>query len=90
MEGFSPKLFPCLKGKRLPGLLQKKKEDGSEITPPSVTKEKEVSILDSGTRYGRINSMRELAVLGNESQLAQEMRQCRFLEMAAEQLFSME
>lgn len=79
-----------MKGEKITWFITEKKEDGSEITTPSVTKEKEVSILDSGTRYGRINSMRELAVLGNESQLAQEMRQCRFLEMAAEQLFSME
>ena len=88
--GIFSKAFSMFEGEKITWFITEKKEDGSEITTPSVTKEKEVSILDSGTRYGRINSMRELAVLGNESQLAQEMRQCRFLEMAAEQLFSME
>ena len=77
-------------GEKITYFITERKEDGSEITTPSVTKEKEVCILDSGTRYGRINSMRHLEALGKEDQLAEEQKQYRFLEMAANKLFSME
>lgn len=87
--GVYSKAFTMFEGEKITYFITEKKEDGSEISTASVTKEKEACILDSGTKYGRINSMRELAVLGNEEQLAEEMQQCRFFEMAAEQLFTM-
>ncbi len=88
--GVYSKAFTMFEGEKITYFITEKKEDGSEISTPSVTKEKEVCILDSGTRYDRINSMRKLAMIGNESQLAEEMQQCRFLEMAAEELFSIQ
>lgn len=85
--GVYSKAFSLFEGEKITYFITEKREDGSEISTPSVTKDKEVSILDSGTKYGRINSMRELAALGKAAQFETEMQQCRFLEMAAEQLF---
>ena len=89
-SGIYSKSFSMYEGEKITYFITERKEDGSEITTPSVTKEKEVCILDSGTRYGRINSMRHLEALGKEDQLAEEQKQYRFLEMAANKLFSME
>jgi hypothetical protein len=46
--------------------------------------------LDSSTKYGRINNIRELLSAGKVDALEKEMQQYRFLEMAANKLFSME
>ena len=67
-----------------------RREDGIEVQTASVTKEKETCILDSMTKYGRINSMRELLSAGKEDALEKEMQQYRFLEMAAEELFTIQ
>ena len=88
--GIYSKTFTMFEGEKITYFITEKKEDGTEITTPSVTKEKDVCILDSGTRYGRINSMRQAKALGNEAQLAEEVQQYRFLELAAEKLFSMQ
>jgi hypothetical protein len=88
--GIYSKSFSMYEGEKITYFITERKEDGSEITTPSVTKEKDVCILDSGTRYGRINSMRHLEALGKEEQLAEEQQQYRFLEMAANKLFSMQ
>ena len=87
--GVYSKAFTLFEGEKITYFITEKKEDGTEISTPSVTKEKEVCILDSGTKYGRINSMRQLAKKGRNLELATEIQQCRFLEMAAEQLFPM-
>ncbi|MEE1015593.1 MAG: DUF5717 family protein [Lachnospiraceae bacterium] len=85
--GVYVKTFTLFEGEKITYFITEKKEDGSEKSTPSMTKEKEVCILDSGTRYGRINSLRELEKMGQKTQSAKEMQECRFLEMAAEQLF---
>lgn len=88
--GVYSKAFTLFEGEKITYFITEKRADGSEVSTPSVTKVKELCILDSGTRYGRISSMRQLAVKGDEDELTAEMQQCRFLEMAAEQLFSMQ
>ena len=87
--GIYSKAFTLIEGEKITYFITEKKEDGTEISTPPVTKEKEVSILDSGTRYGRINGMRQLAAKGRNLDFETEMQQYRFLEMAAEQLFPM-
>ena len=87
--GVYSKAFTLFEGEKITYFITEKKEDGTEISTPSVTKEKEVCILDSGTRYGRINGMRQLAAKGQNLDFATEMQQYRFLEMSAEQLFPM-
>ena len=88
--GIYSKSFSMYEGEKITYFITERKEDGSEITTPSITREKEVCILDSGTRYGRLNSIRQLKALGNEEQLEEELQQYRFLEMAANKLFSMQ
>lgn len=88
--GLYSKAFTLFEGEKITYFITEKKEDGSEISTPSLTKEKETCILDSETKYGRINRMRELLAAGQEQSFAVEMRQCRFLEMAAEELFPIE
>lgn len=85
--GVYSKAFTLFEGEKITWFITEKKEDGSEISTPSMTKEKEAWISDSETKYGRINRMRELSAAGQEQEFAAEMQQCRFLEMAAEQLF---
>ena len=86
--GVYSKAFTMFEGEKITYFITEKKEDGSEVSTPSVTKEKELSILDSSTKYGRINSMRQLEATGSNQQLAAEILECRFLEMATEQLFT--
>ena len=88
--GVYSKSFTLFEGEKITYFFTEKKEDGTEITTPSVTKENEACMLDSMTRYGRINSMRALAASDRLEQLEEEMQQCRFLEMAAEELFSIQ
>lgn len=88
--GVFSKTFTLFEGEKITYFITERKEDGSEIQTSSVTREKEACILDSVTRYGRINSMRELFDAGKEAALQEEMQQCRFLEMAAEQLFTIQ
>jgi hypothetical protein len=87
--GVYSKAFTMFEGEKITYFITEKKEDGTEISTPSITKEKEACILDSGTKYGRINSMRQLSAKGKEEELIAEMQQYQFLEMAANQLFSM-
>ena len=88
-RGIYSKAFTLFEGEKITYFITEKSEDGTETSTPSVTKEKGVCILDSGTRYGRINGMRQLAAKGQNLDFATEMQQYRFLEMAAEQLFPM-
>lgn len=85
--GIFSKVFSLFEGEKITYFITEKREDGSEISTPSMTKEKEVCVLDSLTQYGRINSMRELAAAEHMEAFTAEMQQYRFLEMAAEQLF---
>ncbi len=87
--GVYTKAFTLFEGEKITYFITEKKEDGSECSTPSVTKEKELFMLDSVTKYGRLNSMRELAKIGNELQLGAEMEQYRFLELAVEELFTL-
>jgi hypothetical protein len=88
--GVFSKIFTMYEGEKITYFITEKKEDGSEIQTPSVTREKEACILDSGTKYGRINSMRQLLGAGKERALQDEMQQYSFFEMAAEQLFTIQ
>lgn len=88
--GIFSKTFTMFEGEKITYFITEKRADGSEIQTASVTKEKEACILDSGTRYGRMNSMRELFCAGKEDVFKEEMHQYRFLEMAAEQLFTIQ
>ena len=85
--GVYSKSFQLFEGEKITYFFTEKKEDGTEISTPSMTKVKEACVLDSVTRYGRINALRELAVSAGFDALAEEMQQCRFMEMAAEELF---
>ncbi len=87
--GVYSKAFTLFEGEKITYFITEKREDGTEISTPSVTKEKEVCILDSGTMYGRINSMRQLLAADQTKELTKEMQQYRFLEMAAKELFPM-
>ena len=88
--GVFSKTFTMYEGERITYFITERREDGSEVQTASVTKEKETCILDSMTKYGRINSMRELLSVGKEDALEKEMQQYRFLEMAAEELFTIQ
>jgi len=88
--GVFSKTFTMYEGEKITYFITERKEDGSEAQTTPVTKEKEACILDSGTKYGRINGMRELLSAGKEAALQEEMQQYRFLEMAAGQLFTIQ
>ncbi len=87
--GVYSKAFTMFEGEKITYFITEKREDGSEISTSPVTKEKDVCILDSGTTYDRLNSMRELLSKGQSKELIEEIQQYRFLEMAAKQLFPM-
>ena len=86
--GVFSKAFALFEGEKITYFITEKREDGSEITTPSMTKEKEACAFASGTRYERINRMRKLKALGRDEELVAQMQQYRYLEMASEQLFS--
>lgn len=85
--GLFSKAFALFEGEKITYFITEKREDGNEIVTPSITKEKEVCITGSRTKYERINRMRQLAEKNQEKSLRDEMQQYRYLEMAAEQLF---
>lgn len=85
--GVFSKAFSMFEGEKITYFITEKREDGSEISTSPVTREKERCVLDSGTKYGRLSSMRELELAGCVEAADEEMKQYRFLEMAAEQLF---
>lgn len=87
--GVYSKAFSLYAGEKITYFITEKRAEGQEISTPAVTKEKEPAETDSGTRYGRINQMRKLLEKEDRSALENKMQQCRFLEMAAEQLFPM-
>lgn len=87
--GVFSKAFVMFEGERITYFITEKKEDGTEIVTPSVTKEKEPCANMSGTRYERINIMRRLDSMAQEQNLMEEMKQYRYLEMASETLFPM-
>lgn len=89
-SGIYSKTFTMFEGEKLLYFITEKKVDGSEYSTPAMTKEKESCILDSGTRYGRINSMRLYRKKHMEEKLAMEARQFHYLETAAEGLFALE
>lgn len=86
--GICSKAFSLFEGEKITYFITEKRIDGSEISTPSITKEKEICVPDSVTRYGRINNMRKLAAEESGEKISAEMQQYRFLEIAAEQLFS--
>lgn len=88
--GVYSKAFTMFEGEKITYFITEKREDGKEITTSPVTRQKETGLLDSGTKYGRLGSMRELLKNDKESELREEMQQYRFLEMAAEQLFQVQ
>lgn len=87
--GVYSKAFSLYAGEKITYFITEKRAEGQEISTPAITKEKETAETDSGTRYGRINQMRKLLEKEDWSALENKMQQCRFLEMAAEQLFPM-
>ena len=87
--GVFSKAVTLFAGEKITYFITEKKEDGSERSMPSVTLVKECMQINSRTKYDRINRMRELQASGKEKELTAEAAQCRFLEMAAEQLFPM-
>ncbi len=86
--GVYSKAFTMFAGDKITYFITEKKADGSEWSSSPVTKEKETCILDSGTKYGRINHMRELIKNDKKLQLTEEMKKYGFLKTAAEQLFT--
>lgn len=87
--GVFSKAVTLFEGEKVTYFITEKKEDGSERSMPSVTLEKKNDVKDSGTKYQRINEMRKMASKGDWKKLTNEAEKCRFLEMAAEQLFPM-
>ncbi len=83
------KAFSMLEDEQITYFITEKREDGSEISIPSVTRKKEPCVLNSGTKYERINKLRRLKQAGRMSQFKKETQQYRFFELAAEELFSM-
>jgi hypothetical protein len=77
-------------GEKITYFITEKTVAGEMISTPSVTRQKEACMLDSGTSYGRMNEMRQLLEAGKEDALFNEMQEYRFLEMACEQLFPLE
>lgn len=89
-SGIYSKTFTMFEGEKILYFITEKKSDGSEYSTPAMTKEKESCILDSGTRYGRINTMRQYRKKQMQEKLAMEARQFHYLETAAEGLFILE
>lgn len=86
-SGIYSKSFTMYEGEKLLYFITEKRSDGSENSTPVMTKEKECCILDSVTKYGRMNSMREYQRKNLKEKLLEEARQFHYLEMAADQLF---
>ena len=89
-SGIYSKTFTMFEGEKILYFITEKKSDGSEYSTPAMTKEKESCILDSGTRYGRINTMQQYRKKQMQEKLAMEARQFHYLETAAEGLFILE
>ena len=85
--GVFSKAFALFEREKITYFITEKKEDGSEIVTPSVTKEKEAGTNALGTKYERINRLRHFNAKGQKKELMTEMQQYRYLEMASEQLF---
>ncbi len=88
--GMFSKAITLFDGEKITYFITERKEDGSERSMPSVTLTKEKTVIHSGTKYNRINRMREFLMMQKEKELTAEANQCRVLEIAAEQLFPME
>lgn len=85
--GVFSKAVTLFEGEKITYFITERREDGTERSMPLVTLEKERDVAQSHTKYSSINRMRKLAATGKQALLAKEAEQCRFLEMAAEQLF---
>ena len=88
--GVYSKAFTLFEGERITYFITEKTAEGRELSTAPVTKEKQGCILDSATKYGRINNMRSLSAANCREALEAEIEQYRFLEMAAKQLFPIE
>lgn len=87
--GVFSKAVTLFEGEKVTYFITEKREDGCERSMPPVTLEKGRDVEDSQTKYHKINEMRRMAARGSWKNFAKEAEQCRFLEMAAEQLFPM-
>lgn len=85
--GVYSKAFSLYSGEKITWFITEKRANGKEISTPSVTRTKETAIWDSRTRYGRMNSMRQLEAEGEMEAFEKEMRQYKFLEKAVAELF---
>ncbi len=85
--GVFSKAFPMFLGDKITYFITEKREDGTELSTPSVTMEKRETGWTSNTRYARINRIREAFVTGQKKEVSQQMKEFCFLEMAAEELF---
>lgn len=88
--GIYSKAFSMYEGEKITYFITEEREDGVQTSTPSVTKEKESCLFDSGTTYDRINSMRQLLGAGKDQELQKEIQQYQFLETAARKLFPVE
>lgn len=86
--GVYTKTFTMFEGEKLTYFFTERREDGTEHSTAPVSVEKESGFFDSGTVYGRLNSMKQLLAAGRSRELKMEMQQYQFLEMAVKHLFS--
>lgn len=85
--GVFSKAFTLFEGEKMTYFITEKREDGSEVTTPSVTMEKAAAEGTFETRYERINKIRQLIAQGREKELMNKMQQYQYLDDASEQLF---
>ena len=87
--GVFSKAFTLFEGEQLIYFITEKKADGSEAVSPTVTLSKDKNANNFGTRYERINKMRQFASKKRKKELMEEIEWYRYLETASEQLFSL-
>lgn len=87
--GVYSQIVTLFEGEKITYFITEKKADGKEISTPAVTEVKTNCFTEAGTKYERINHMRQLQEEGNEQEFSKEMQQFRYLDLAVKRLFSM-
>lgn len=87
--GLFSKAFSMLQGEKITYFITEKREDGKEITTPSVTKEKNGCSMGTDTKYKRFNRIRQLKEEKDGEAFLKEIEAYRYLEKASKELFSM-
>lgn len=88
--GIFSKVFTLFEGEKIIYFITEKREDGTEISTSSFTKEKIPLSDDLGTRYERINRLQQLHKKREDNKVMEEMQKYRYLEMASDSLFPIE